>query len=100
MKLLYNAKSSYKIHTLRGGGTGLCIPSMSDISEQMLSVDLPFDSLLDGAGGGGFCGLLTTPNLSLFLSEDMTSLVPEMPDSKLIILNEFHLVHSRLYRYC
>lgn len=64
--------------TLLGGGNGL-LPkaSKSDVMEDMLSVDRPFDSLLFGAGGGGFCGLFTNPNLSAFLQSDaMTSLLP------------------------
>lgn len=46
----------------------------------MLSVERPFDRRLEfGAGGGGFCGLLTNPNLSDALqSEDMTSLFPKI----------------------
>lgn len=66
--------------TLRGGGIGLCITpdiSISEVMDDILSFDLPFDSRLEpgfGAGGGGFCGLLTRPNLSEFLHSGMTSL--------------------------
>jgi hypothetical protein len=53
---------------------------MSDAIDEMLSVERPFERRLEfGAGGGGFCGLLTTPILSLLQSEDMTSLLPEIP---------------------
>lgn len=65
--------------TLLGGGNGL-LPkaSKSDVIEDMLSVERPFDNLLFGAGGGGFCGLFTKPNLSVFLPSDaMTNLLPE-----------------------
>lgn len=64
--------------TLLGGGNGL-LPegSKSDVIEDILSVERPLDSLLFGAGGGGFCGLFTKPNLSAFLQSDaMTSLLP------------------------
>lgn len=65
--------------TLLGGGNGLLLPnaSKSEVIEDMLSVDRPFDRRLLGAGGGGFCGRFTYPNLSEFLQSDaMTSLLP------------------------
>lgn len=42
--------------------------SKSDVIDDILSVDLPLDNLGLGAGGGGFCGLLTNPNLSAVLT--------------------------------
>lgn len=32
------------------------VPSSSQLREDILSDDLPFDNLLPGAGGGGFIG--------------------------------------------
>lgn len=60
---------------------GLCIipETSSDTMDDILSVERPFDNLLEdglGAGGGGFWGLLTDANLSIFLQSVMTSLVP------------------------
>lgn len=46
-----------RILTLRGGGIGLAdVPdgSKSDVMEDILSVDRPFDNRGLGAGGGGF----------------------------------------------
>lgn len=62
--------------TLLGGGIGLCtIPvSNSEFIDEILSVDLPFESRGLGAGGGGFCGRFTKPILSFFGSWGMTSL--------------------------
>lgn len=66
--------------TLRGGGIGLGGPlggSKSDVIDDILSVERPFDNLGLGAGGGGFCGLLTNPNFSAVLTSwDKTSLFP------------------------
>lgn len=80
--------------TLLGGGKGL-LPeaSISDVIEDMLSVDRPFDNLLFGAGGGGFCGLFTNPNLSAFLqSAAMTSLLPVNK----IFKTSFHQIQLQL----
>lgn len=54
------------ILTFLGGGTGLCrlaeiVESTSEVNDEMLSVDLPLESLMPvgpcGAGGGGPLGL-------------------------------------------
>lgn len=82
----------YAILTLLGGGKGL-LPdaSKSEVIEDMLSVDRPFDNLLFGAGGGGFCGLFTKPNLSAFLqSAAMTSLLPANEKNKTLSCPHHH----------
>lgn len=62
------------IHTFLGGGIGLCVEnvcvvSISEANEDILSVDWPFDSRDDGndvgVGGGGPRGLWTLPVCTL-----------------------------------
>lgn len=52
--------------TFLGGGTGFG-GSASDANEVMLSVDCPFDSRGEGAGGGGPLGLCILPVNEIFI---------------------------------
>lgn len=74
--------------------------SISDAIDDILSVERPFERRdVFGAGGGGFCGLLTKASLSAFLqSEDMTSLFPAI-DNALSITSSSPEAYKKQVKY-